>query len=154
MLRHRAILPLAPSAAWLIKAARLPDTVAHAWRKGRCADLTAGTSWDLVELPFETGRKAMAVLDEQHFHIGPYLLSGIDRAMWVMLPLGTAHRLSGAPDVIVRPPGWQLRAPAPGRYSDRLWLPPSGGRKPELTNTGALLAALHELARRPVVRCQ
>ncbi|MEU5425995.1 hypothetical protein AB0H73_10355 [Streptomyces olivoreticuli] len=72
--------------------------------------------------------------------------------------VGTAYRLVGIRRVTVRPPGWKLTAPPPGRYrADRTWvLPPTallGVPWPALSDTGHLCEALEATQATEVPRC-
>ncbi|MFC5720563.1 hypothetical protein ACFP1Z_10360 [Streptomyces gamaensis] len=135
-------------AVWLASAAQQPQAVFECWRRGACASLTVGTSWDAVRVEFAFACRALGILKEQRCHIGPHLVGGVDRSIWVLLPLGTAHRLTGLERVAVQETGQQLLAPAPYAYSgDRVWLLPGvrdhdGELSKRLTSTDDLRKAL------------
>ncbi len=132
--------------------------VRAAWDDGRPAELTSGEAWDIVEVDYELGRRARAYMSERHLDLGPYIASGARRAIWILVPLGTAYRLIGIPGVTVPSPGWKLTAPPPGRYrADRTWvLPPTallGAPWPALTDTEHLREALEATQATEAPRC-
>ncbi|WP_171171288.1 hypothetical protein [Streptomyces sp. I05A-00742] len=112
--------------------------------------MTIGIHWDLVQLDFTLATAAIAQLKARKRHIGPYLMGGVEHAMWWLLPLGSSHRLMGPPGVVRHPKGAELLAPPPGKYQgDRVWVLPG---VPALTSAGelreAIDAALLQLAGR------
>ncbi|MFC5718685.1 hypothetical protein ACFP1Z_00635 [Streptomyces gamaensis] len=99
----------------------------------------------MAEVDFESARTALIRLKEAGHHIGPYLMSGAQRATWWLLPLRTGYRVAGVAGVTVRFAGWELLAPAPGRYvNDRTWILPdtSSAQRRVLTAADDLRNAL------------
>ncbi|MEU5426816.1 hypothetical protein AB0H73_14600 [Streptomyces olivoreticuli] len=134
------------------------QNVRAAWNDGRPAELTSGETWDIVEVDYELGRRARAYMAERHRGLGPYIASGAQRAIWVLVPIGTAYRLIGTPGVTVPSPGWKLTAPPPGRYrADRTWvLPPTalfGAPWTALTDIEHLREALEATQATEAPRC-
>ncbi|GAA0364266.1 hypothetical protein [Streptomyces blastmyceticus] len=134
------------------------QNVRAAWDDGCPTELTSGETWDIVEIDYELGRRARAYMAERYLGLGLYIASGSRRAIWVLVPLGTAYRLIGIPGVTVPSPGWKLTAPPPGRYrADRTWvLPPTVLlRAPwaALTDTGHLREALEATQAAEAPRC-
>ncbi|MEU2515200.1 hypothetical protein [Streptomyces syringium] len=140
---------------WMSQAARSPSAALATWRLGEQVPLHTGRVWDLVEVDLELARGAMTELTEASEHVGPHLVSGMERAAWVLLPLGTSYRLAGLKGVLVHAAGWPLLAPPPGRYvGDRTWvLPGHGGHGGDeegepwkrLTPADALREAVHHV---------
>ncbi|MGX8905466.1 hypothetical protein ACR820_09600 [Streptomyces netropsis] len=138
---------------WMSQAARSPSAALATWRLGELVPLHTGRVWDLVEVDFELARSAMRELTEFSEHVGPHLVSGMERATWILLPIGTAYRLTGVKGVLVHAAGWPLLAPPPGRYvGDRTWvLPDSDGDERDgepwkrLTDADPLREAVHHV---------
>ncbi|KJY43685.1 hypothetical protein VR41_01960 [Streptomyces sp. NRRL B-1568] len=141
-------------AHWLAQASPNPRATTAHWESGRTAPLLNGHRWDLVQLDFTLATVVVTHLKAHGHHIGPYLMSGAQRTMWWLLPLGTGYRLAGIRGVTVCPTDWPLLAPPPAKYlGDRVWVLPeplAPGRRPGLTAPDDLRAALdaahHRLA--------
>ncbi|MBT2384020.1 hypothetical protein [Streptomyces sp. ISL-11] len=146
----------APTHRWLAQAAASPPTVIRLWAVGQPAPLMVGRQWDLARLDFGLATAAITQLKTRGDHIGPYVMGGVERAMWWLLPLGGGRRLVGAPGVTPYRRGAELFVPPPGRYlGDRMWVlaDEDGGRGHALTSADdlreALRAAHRRLAGRP-----
>lgn len=134
---------------WLCQAAADPQTAVEDWKAGRATRLSAGVCWDLARVDFRLARTVPGQLRDNGHHIGPYLASGVERAIWWLLPLGTGYRLTGASGVTVYDAGAELLAPAPGKYlGDRLWILPDreNADRNALTSAEDLRAALEAAA--------
>ncbi|MEU2868182.1 hypothetical protein ABZ769_03115 [Streptomyces olivoreticuli] len=132
-------------AGWLAQAAVSPRTAVAHWHTSRAASLAVGKQWDLVRIDFTPATAAISHLKARDRHIGPYLMSGMEHAMWWPLPLGTGYRLAGTPGVTPYPCGAEILAPPPGKYlGDRIWVFPGhdGERWRSLTSTDHLHEAL------------
>ncbi|MFI9722469.1 hypothetical protein ACIHFE_22890 [Streptomyces sp. NPDC052396] len=132
-------------AHWLASAASDPHTVLKCWQAGETAPLLVGRQWDLIELNFTLATAAITHLKAAERHIGPYLMGGMEHAMWWPLPLHTAHQLADVPGALARPHGSEIFAPLPGKYlGDRVWVipEPEGERRNVLTAAGDLRAAV------------
>ncbi len=112
-------------ARWLARAADDPAEALRRWQLGRRASLVAGARWDVVEVEFTLARIAITWLVDNGRHNGLFLMSGMERAVWWPLPLGTSYRLAGTAGVSVYPAGRELLAPSPARYAeDCMWIHP------------------------------
>ncbi|MBT2384022.1 hypothetical protein [Streptomyces sp. ISL-11] len=143
--------PCSVSAQWLARAAFEPAVATALWAQGQPAPLMVGRRWDLVRLDFRLATAVITQLKTRGDHIGPYVMGGVERAMWWLLPLGSARRLVGVPDVIPYRRGAELFAPPPGGYAgDRMWVLPDGedGRRHVLTSADDLREALRAAPRR------
>ncbi|GHC41717.1 hypothetical protein [Streptomyces cinnamoneus] len=141
-----------PFTHWLARAATDPHATVHLWDMGCTAPLLTGRRWDVVQVDFALATAAVAELRAQGHHVGPYLMSGTERAMWWLLPLGAGRGFVTEEGVIVYPPGWALLSPPPGKYlRDRVWVLPEeeegDGQGPRLTSPGSLRAALDAAGR-------
>ncbi|MFI0738447.1 hypothetical protein ACH4PU_10180 [Streptomyces sp. NPDC021100] len=117
--------PVATTARWLCQAAPSARKALAQWEAGGTTPLTVGRHWDLVEIDFTLATAAVTRLRDADRHIGLYLMGGMEHAMWWLLPLGTAPRLTGVPGIRPRPRGSELFAPPPGKYrGDRVWVLP------------------------------
>ncbi|MBC2878208.1 MULTISPECIES: hypothetical protein [Streptomyces] len=112
-------------ARWLCRAAKEPRTALAQWSAGCTTPLTIGTAWDLVQLDFTLATAAVTLLKERNRPVGPYLMGGMEHAMWWLLPLGAGNGFRNVPRVAPRPKGAELFAPPPGTYTgDRAWVLP------------------------------
>jgi hypothetical protein len=132
---------MTPATEWLAGAAVGPQRAMTQWQQRGLADLRAGARWDLIEVDLRLATLARGQLHTWDCHIGPRLVSGTDKRVWWLLPLGTGSTFDGIDGVTVRLTGWILSAPAPGRYSGgRDWQLPEDPRN--LTQPSDLRAAL------------
>ncbi|MGK5640079.1 hypothetical protein ACSNOK_17430 [Streptomyces sp. URMC 126] len=122
---------------WLSRAAEDPRTALAHWSAGRTTPLTVGTAWDVVQLDFTLATAAVTLLRERNRPVGPYLMGGMERAMWWLVPLGAGTGFRSVPGAMPRPKGAELFAPAPGRYAgDRVWVLPEWAGEDRRIPTG------------------
>ncbi|GAA2722831.1 MULTISPECIES: hypothetical protein [Streptomyces] len=128
--------------AWLARASIVPAATLDLWRLGCTAPLLPGREWDVVRVDFALAVAAVRQLKGAGRHIGPYLMSGAERAVWWLLPLGTGYRFAGEGGVTVHPGDWALLSPPPTKYvGNRVWVLPEE-TPPALTSPGELLGAV------------
>ncbi len=128
---------------WLSKAAYDPRAALDLWAADRTAPLVVGRRWDLVRVDFTRATSAISRLKVRGDHIGPYLMGGMEHAMWWPVPLGTGYRVAGSDGVTLCAAGEEILAPPPGRYlGDRVWVLP--GHDDERGRALTLADELHD----------
>ncbi|MBB5120654.1 hypothetical protein AF335_31835 [Streptomyces eurocidicus] len=133
---------------WLAQAADDPRAAIALWKENTTAPLVAGRQWDLVRLDFTLATAVISHLKTRGRHIGPYVMGGVEHAMWWLIPLGGARRVRRSPGVAPYRKGAELFVPPPGRYlGERVWVLPDadGERRHTPTSDGALREALGAL---------
>lgn len=137
--------PVITTTEWLAQAADDPKAALTAWKADTTAPLVAGKQWDLVRLDFTLATAAISHLKTRDRHIGPYVMGGVEHAMWWLLPLGGARRIRRSPSITPYRKGAELFVPPPGRYAgERVWVFPDhdGAERHTPTSDGALREAL------------